>query len=94
MKQFILSLSVFLLAVGAFSQTTKKYTLTFPDLDIMHVKPVIQITGSLFDVPVEIENENYNVLIYRTSKTVKKEDVESLLKVNGFKLSSFKSEEE
>jgi hypothetical protein len=94
MKQFILSLSVFLLAIGASAQSSVKYTLTFQNLDMMHVKPVIQITKSLFEAPVEIENDNYNVMIYHTSKVVKKEDVESLLKQNGFKLSSFKSEEE
>ena len=94
MKQFVLSLSVLLLAVGAYAQTGIKYTLTFQNLDIMHVKPVIQITKSLFDAPVEVENENYNVLVYHTSKIVKKEEVESLLERNGFKLSSFKSEEE
>lgn len=94
MKKFFLMLAVCVLATAAPAQTVKKYTLTFQNLDMMHVKPVIQITRSLFDVPVEIENENYNVMVYHTKKQVTREEVEALLRKNGFTLSDFKSEEE
>jgi len=83
---------VFALVVSA--QTVKKYTLTFQPLDVMHVKSVVKITNSLFEVPVDIENDNYDIFIYRTAKVVKREEVEALLEKNGFKLSDFKSEDQ
>lgn len=76
------------------AQTTKKYTLTFSQLNTMQVKAALKVTNSVFETPVTIENENYNVFIYRTQKIVKREDLEALLTQNGFKLQDFKSEEE
>lgn len=78
----------------ASAQTTKKYTLTFSQLNSMQVKAAIKVTDSVFETPVTIENENYNVFIYRTQKIVKREDLEALLTKNGFKLQGFKSEDE
>lgn len=87
-------LAACLFVMVASAQSVKKYTLTFQNLDMMHVKPVIKINASVFDVPVEIENENYSVMIYRTAKVVKREEIEAVLSKNGFKLHDFKSEEE
>lgn len=94
MKKYFLMLAACLFVFVASGQTTKKYTLTFPHLDMMHIKPIIKINASVFDVPVEIENDNYDVMIYRTAKVVKREEIEAVLKKNGFKLLDFKSEDQ
>lgn len=94
MKKYFLMLAACLLVMGVSAQTVKKYTLTFPHLEMIQVKPVIKINASVFDVPVEIENENYDVMIYRTAKIVTREEIEAVLSKNGFKLQDFKSEDQ
>lgn len=94
MKKYFLMLAACLFVAAASAQTVKKYTLTFPHLDMMHIKPVVKINASVFDVPVEIENDNYDVMIYRTAKVVTREELEAVLSKNGFRLLDFKSEEQ
>lgn len=96
MKNGLLSILLFVfLGTGtALAQTQTKYTLTFKNLPIEQVKPVIAIARSIFDGPVEVENDNYDVLMFRSNKTVTQKEVEDLFTRNGFKLVGFKSEEE
>jgi len=94
MKKYLLILFASLFYIGLSAQTTKKYTLTYDNLEEIHVKSLIKITGSLFLSPVEFVNDDYHVMVYRTSKTITKEETERILRKNGFKLSSFKSEED
>ena len=94
MKKYFLVMLAFLWCIALSAQSSKKYTLTFDNLETAHVKSVVKITTSIFLSQVQFENDDSNIMIYHTSKVVTKEEVERLLRKNGFTLLNFKSEEE
>jgi hypothetical protein len=83
-------LFVFVLLIGlAFAQEPKTYVLTFPEYPMQDIKPLVSLTRQVFEVPIEIKNDDYKVFYYTTEKIVKEEDVVAALNGSKYSLISF-----
>lgn len=85
---------VFLFVSAVLSaQTVKKYTVVTPVYPQKEIKQIIGVLSPFFESTVEVQNENYAELIFKTAKVVREEEVKSLLRKNGFVLNQLKIED-
>lgn len=93
MKKIITMFTFFIVSATLSAQSIKKYTVVTPVYPQKEIKQIIGILTPFFDAPVEVQNENYTELIFKTAKAVREEEVKSLLRKNGFVLNELKIEE-
>lgn len=90
----ISAMLVFLFVSAVLSaQTVKKYTVVTPVYPQKEIKQIIGVLSPFFESTVEVQNENYAELIFKTAKVVREEEVKSLLRKNGFVLNQLKIED-
>jgi hypothetical protein len=77
---------------GLKAQTTESkfvYILTFPEYEMMEIKPLVALTQPLFDTNIEIQDDNYKRFIYRSNNVVTEEQVKKALEGSKYTLTAF-----
>lgn len=97
--KFLLKLSAIVLFCFSFafaqsSTPSYRYELVFPNYEMMKIKPLVALIQALFNSPVEVNDNNYEIFIYHSANVVSEQDLRKALEGSEYELLDFNVSEE